>query len=104
MNYKLQLLSFFASFLFGVFFSFANEVHYTFVKRQRKVLQFFLTFFFIVIMVLLYITIFYYLNHGIFHIYFLLVMLLGYCVSISKVKVLICRVKSIIHRWKSRKK
>lgn len=104
MNYKLQLISFLASFLFGIFFSFANEIHYKLITRQKVWMKYILTIIFIIIIVLLYIILIYFINHGIFHVYFLLFLLLGYCVTLGSVKKIICSVKSKIKQLQNRKK
>jgi hypothetical protein len=78
MNYKVQLLSFFLSFLFGLFFSFTSRFHYKLVFSLNRWYRYFLTFLFILDISLLYILILYYVNQGVFHFYFLICTFIGY--------------------------
>ena len=78
MDYQLQLISFLVSFLFGLFFSFTSRVHYQFVFSLKKISKYVLTFLFILDISLFYILLLYYINHGVVHIYFVCVTLIGY--------------------------
>ena len=81
MDYKLQLLSFFVSFLFGIFFSFTSRFHYNLVFKLKKILRYLLTFLYILDISLFYILIMYYINHGNVHLYFVFLTFLGYYVE-----------------------
>ncbi len=77
MSIKLQLLCFGISFLYGIFISWFYQFNKKFLDRSNyfsKVIIYMLMSFLIVIG---YIDIFYFVNKGIFHIYFIIVMLMG---------------------------
>jgi len=78
MNHILQLLSFLVSFLFGIIFSFISRYHYNMVFKLSKMPRYVLTVLFILDVSLAYILLLYYVNHGIVHIYFVVVTLIGY--------------------------
>jgi len=78
MDYKIQLLSFLLSFLFGIFFSFVSQFHYDLVFSLKKFMRYLLTFLFILDISLGYILMMYYINDGVIHLYFVGVTLLGY--------------------------
>lgn len=95
MNYKLQLLSFVVSFLFGIFFYFSSLLNYKIIKNHPIFLQYFVTFIYILVISLVYVLIMYKVNYGVIHIYFIGVLLLGFicgCVYCKKLKKF-CKVK-----------
>ena len=81
MDYRIQLFSFFLSFLFGVFFSFVSRFHYEMVFSLKKIFRYLLTFLFILDISLFYILLMYYVNHGNLHVYFVFITFLGYFVE-----------------------
>lgn len=81
MDNSIQLISFFSSFLFGIFFSFVSRYHYNMVVSLKKVFQYLLTFLFILDVSLFYILILYYINDGVVHLYFIVVTVIGYLVE-----------------------
>lgn len=95
MNYKLQLLSFLVSFLFGIFFYFTSLLNYKIIKKHSVVLQYMITFAYILDISLLYILLMYKVNYGIIHIYFVGMLFLGfvfgwlYCKKLRK----FCKIK-----------
>lgn len=77
MSIKLQLLCFGISFLYGIFISLFYRFNKKFLDRSNyfsKVIIYMLMSFLIVIG---YIDIFYFVNKGIFHIYFIILMVAG---------------------------
>lgn len=77
MSIKLQLLCFGISFLYGIFISLFYRFNKKFLDRSNyfsKVIIYMLMSFLIVIG---YIDIFYFVNKGIFHIYFIILMVVG---------------------------
>lgn len=78
MDYKIQLLSFLFSFLFGIFFFITNYFNKKLITNKRMFFQYIITFLYIINIVLFYILILYKINRGVFHIYFLIMVLLGY--------------------------
>lgn len=81
MTNKVQLLSFFLSFVFGILFSLFSHYHYRMVFSLKKIFRYVLTFLFILDISFCYILFMYYVNHGVVHIYFVIVTLIGYCVE-----------------------
>lgn len=81
MNYKLQIISLLYSFGYGMFFNFGYKLNMSFYKKN-KLYNIVLDILYIVITSLLYVTILYKINKGIFHIYFIIMLLLGYFLSI----------------------
>lgn len=81
MNYKLQIISLLYSFGYGMFFNFGYKLNMSLYKKN-KLYNIVLDILYIVITSLLYVTILYKINKGIFHIYFIIMLLLGYFLSI----------------------
>lgn len=86
MDYKLQLLSFLFSFLFGIFFQVTNYFNQKLIINRKILWQYLITFLYIINIVLIYIVLLYKINQGVFHIYFLLMILLGYLFSLKQIK------------------
>ena len=78
MDYKIQLLSFLVSFLFGIFFCFTNYGNKKLIYNKKIIFQYIITFLYMINITLIYIVVLYKVNIGIFHIYFLIMVLLGY--------------------------
>ena len=78
MDYKIQLLSFLVSFLFGIFFCFTNYGNKKLIYNKKIIFQYIITFLYMINITLIYIVILYKVNIGIFHIYFLIMVFLGY--------------------------
>ncbi len=78
MNYKLQLLSLFFSFLFGIFFYFSSLLNYKMIKKHSLFIKYGITFVYIFDIALLYVLLMYKINYGIIHAYFLLLLAGGF--------------------------
>lgn len=78
MDYKIQLLSFAFSFLYGLFFYYTGFFNYHFIKKSPILLQYLISFVYILDIVLLYILILYKINYGVVHVYFLIFLFLGF--------------------------
>lgn len=76
---KLQIISLISSFLYGIFFYIISKLNYKFLYNNK--LSLIIDILFIIDNVLLYFIILKYINNGIFHIYFLLTLILGYLLS-----------------------
>ncbi len=98
MNYKIQLISFLVSFLFGIFFFYTNMLNKKIINRQKIHYKYIITFLYIINITLIYIILIYKINKGIFHIYFLIMVLLGYIISLNQLK----NVKKIIIYFKNK--
>ena len=78
MNSNLQLISFLVSFVYGIIFYLLTDLNFKLIKDFKLYIQNILTFIYVIDMVIIYIIIFYYLNKGYFHIYFILMVFVGY--------------------------
>ena len=78
MNIKLQIKTLLFSFLYGIFFSFFLSLNYKFIYSDKKILKTIISFLFIIVCVLLYFIILKKINYGIFHVYEILMIILGF--------------------------
>ena len=95
MNYKLQIISFIVSFLFGCFFYLTSFLNFKLIHKFSKILKYFITILYVLDIALLYILLMYKINSGIIHIYFVLVLFLGFFLTSLYGKKLqkICKIK-----------
>ena len=77
----LQIYSIVYSFCYGIFLFFLLEINYRLIYNENIVIKFIFTFFFAVFNTLLYFIGLKRINNGIVHVYFLLIILLGYILS-----------------------
>lgn len=77
MNIKLQIITLIFSFFYGVFFSFFLSLNYKVIYNDKKVFKIISSLFFVIVCVLLYFIILRKINNGIFHIYEILMIILG---------------------------
>lgn len=66
------------SYLYGLIFYLLAKYNFWLIKNLKKIGQYLITGIFLIDIVILYIYIIYHINRGIFHIYFLLALFLGY--------------------------
>ena len=78
MNIKLQIITLLFSFLYGIFFSFFLSLNYKFIYSDKKVFKIIISFLVVIISVLIYFIILKKINSGIFHIYEILCIILGF--------------------------
>lgn len=78
MNSIVQLLSFLVSFVYGCIFYWLTRFNYGLLKDKKVTTKFIVTLVFIVDIVIIYIYLLYKINHGYFHIYFVLMLILGF--------------------------
>ena len=76
-----QLLTFLISFIYGMFFEILLEIHYHISKKYLLIFKYLTTLFLVIDIVLGYLLCIYKLNQGIFHIYFILFVFLGFIVT-----------------------
>ena len=81
MNSYIQLISFFVSFIYGIFFYLLTRFNRYILVNKGWFLKFFITMIFIIDIVILYIYILYKINHGYFHLYFLITVIIGYLIT-----------------------
>ena len=78
MDLAIQLQVLVVSFLYGILFSYLLKIQYRFFFEGKRFYRIVITFFFIIDNCFLYFLILRMINHGIFHIYFLFLMILGF--------------------------
>ena len=78
MKLNIQIYSFIASFLFGCAFYFLLDIFNKIVGKLKIVWKIILSFLFIMIMASVYFLILLFVNNGVVHVYFLLMILVGY--------------------------
>ncbi len=81
MNIKIQITTLLFSFLYGIFFSFFLSLNYKFIYSNKKIFRTVISFLVVVISVLIYFIILKKINYGIFHIYEILMITLGFIVE-----------------------
>ena len=81
MNIKLQIITLLVSFLYGIFFSFFLGLNYKYIYSDKKIFKTIISFLVIVISVLLYFIILKKINYGIFHVYEILALTIGFCLE-----------------------
>lgn len=78
MELSVQLQALTASFAYGILFSYLLKMQYKFLFDSRIIYKIFLTVLFVFDNCLLYFLILKIINNGIFHIYFLFLLIIGY--------------------------
>ena len=96
MSSFLQLYCFFFSFLYGILFGIITNLHFKLICHYHLIFKFLISIVFIIDVVLGYILLMYKLNLGIFHIYFLIFVLIGFICSFPLIKWFIN--KLILHK------
>ncbi len=81
MDEVLQLYSFLFSFGYGLMFGIFSRWHFQLIEKYHKLWQAILTFVFIIDIVLGYLVSMYFLNGGVFHLYFLFCLFGGFWFS-----------------------
>lgn len=81
MDAKTQILVLFFSYIFGLSFFYLAKINNQIIKNQKKIYRSFITILFIYNIVLIYIISIYKINKGMFHIYFFLMIILGFISS-----------------------
>ena len=81
---KIQIISVFISYLYGIFFSILLNLNSKYIYNTKKIKKILFNFIFVFDNVLLYFIILRYINDGILHYYFILALFLGF-LSVNKV-------------------
>lgn len=81
MNIKLQIITLLISFFYGIFFSFFLSLNYKFIYSDKKIVKTIVSFLVVIISVLLYFIILRKINYGVFHIYEILSLILGFIIE-----------------------
>lgn len=93
MNLKIQIISLLFSFFYGVAFSFLVNINYELLFKKRKKYRIIYTLIFVLIMALLYFFLLQKINNGIIHVYFLMIILIGFYISFPITKKI--RIKNV---------
>lgn len=78
MSSNLQLLSFFVSLIYGILFYFLTILNFKLIKDLKLIVKHLLTLIYVLDITIIYIIIFYHLNQGVFHIYFIFTVFAGF--------------------------
>ena len=100
MTLQIQIFSLIYSLIFGVFFAVCVNFHYELLFSKKKWFQILINFIFVVDMALLYFLILKILNGGILHLYFFLLMFLGFLLGFIRTK----KLRNILRKLTKRKK
>ena len=86
MSSYLQLQTFIYSFIYGYIFYILSKFNLIVIKNKSLFWQFITSFIFVIDMLLIYTYFNYQLNNGYFHIYFLLIIIIGYIIGSVSLK------------------
>ena len=81
MNSNMQLITFLTSFIFGIFFYYLTIFNFRLIKNMKVYLKHIITFIYTLDITIIYIILIYHLNKGYFHIYFILMVFVGFFVG-----------------------
>lgn len=81
MGLIVQIYSFLFSFCYGIFFFILLEINYKLIYSDCVFIKILYSFIFIIFNALLFFIILYKINNGIIHIYFIIMILIGYIIS-----------------------
>ena len=104
MTASIQLITLAVSYFYGFFFYYLYKINYLIIKNKRRFYQSLITILFMYNIVLIYIIIIFKINSGIFHIYFFIMISLGFFSNIKLTKKMLNNVKcrSIIEKVKKK--
>jgi hypothetical protein len=83
MKIDIQIIALLFNFLYGVIFYYVVLINYHFIKKEVVLLKIIITLLFLFDFTCLYLIMMYKINYGSFHIYYLLMFVLGYLSSLS---------------------
>ena len=92
MHANLQLISFLVSFIFGICFYFLTILNFYLIDNLKLFLKHILTLIYTIDITIIYIIIFYHLNKGYFHIYFILTVFIGFFIGLLIHKKLLSKI------------
>lgn len=93
MTAEVQLFTLSVSYLFGYLFYYLYKLNYIIIKNKKRFYQSLITILFMYNIVLIYIILIYKINNGIFHIYFFIMIILGFITNIKVTKKMLKNVK-----------
>lgn len=108
MNLRIQIVSLFFSFVFGIIFSICTNLNYRFLFTKNIYCKIIITFIYILDFTLLYFILLQKINNGIIHIYFFLMIGIGYLVGNIRLSQYVnsfkARLKKVLKKRKTDKK
>ncbi len=104
MSSNIQLISFAFSFFYGMFFCLTSKVNESLINNKKVLVKLLVTLVFIIDIVILYIYLMYKINNGIFHIYFILSLIIGYVILYLNFNKLLFWCKKCVNDLKKRVK
>lgn len=104
MTAQIQLLALGISYLFGFLVFYLYKINYSIIKGKKRFYQSLITILFMYNVVLIYIIVIYNINHGIFHLYFFIMIALGFYTNIVLTKKMLNNVKCRLFIEKVKKK
>lgn len=81
MDLKIQIFSFIFSFFYGIFLFYMFKISHRLLFIKKKILKFIYNFCFCMLLSFSFFYIIYYLNGGIVHLYFILLILFGFLLT-----------------------
>ncbi len=81
MNLKIQIISLLFSFVFGIIFSLLVNINYRLLFSKSRVFQIIMTLVFVINCALIYFFLLKFINNGVVHPYFYLMVLIGFYFS-----------------------
>ncbi len=98
MDIKTQLIIFLISFLYGFILANLAYLNYKFLQNKSNFFKFLVNLVFTLDIVFVYLVILYKINYGIFHVYFLIVLSIGFligykCIKYVKKGLAYCKIK-----------
>lgn len=81
MNLKIQILSLLFSFIFGIIFSLLVNINYRLLFSKSRIFQIIMTLVFVINCALIYFFLLKFINNGVVHPYFYLMVLIGFYFS-----------------------
>lgn len=90
---NIQLIALGASYLFGFIFYYLYKINYIIIKGKKRFYQSLITILFMYNIVLIYIIMIFKINHGMFHLYFFIMIVLGFLTNIKLTKKMLKNVK-----------
>ena len=93
MDAKTQIIVLLFSYFFGLTFYFLNCLNKKIIQNMKKESRSFITILFMYNIVLIYLICLYKLNHGMFHFYFLILLILGFLSGFKLLKIMLNNVK-----------
>lgn len=93
MNVKTQIIVLIVSFLYGFIYNYSIKLNNHIIKNQKKIYRSFITTLYMYNIILLYIIIIFKINHGKFHPYFFIMIIIGFITCEKTTKKMLNNVK-----------